>query len=720
MEPPKQSTSSRRPFTDFFLLHAQDGFSVGGYSEQFQSTREVDRPAVEENLNEILEQVCHGDPRLLDDLRDRAGGPLLLNGIYLSAGKDPKLVVPLVEISDIAFDGDTGAMNKLAKKLGGMASLIAVCDAMGGPQALGAVVRKLPPVQLLKCSAEQLLHGDPVLDYHENLVVTFCTTPSAVNAKPLVDAGLLDAGQVLKIVPVDGKRPGTAFFSVSGHAKLVQLCRVESSFKPAESGPTVTLLSVTLWCDSTRIDLKLDTDVQKALCSPFLLWIALSEQHEAEAGLAARSLKRRQRVEQINFDQLDKISVKLVGRPAAYQTKGDLADSAPLKDRNLCCFSFSSELGGDLAGVWVLHAHCQETEVDDEGFCTAFDILAASFKLASQDREVESPMTMKVAAEEVSKAQGSKAEGAEAQALAKFLAQREVVLNLAHSCNPASVLHAWNPEKQRLRIKAPRDTVYDRHNIASPEYDLDGWATTLTVHRIRFLFMTKKGLPGHLGQLRSELVRMTEFAWKADPQTRARFEKVVEKLKAALLQSAKVAAQNAPMGKKEWEDFPFEIDIDFGPFGRLTIKRSASGAVTGSKSPGADQPEAMVQRLIRFANVDLFVSEEAFGDSMTLLQQDATAIADHHAELGRVEYERAREEKSKEAADRAKQAAELRLEILVLCVDELFAAIVKAAGADTVTFAIPSTTLTFKGIKSLTLERKAGGKLVHSTKLLSK
>lgn len=698
MDVPQQAAPSRRPFSDFFTLHAQGQAAgmpgVQAFAEQFQSTRDVDRPAVEQNLNDILDQACDGDVDRFDALRDRAGGPLMLNGLFVSSGRKPELIEPLVLIADIAFDGDTAAMTKLAERLGGMAVLIKVCSAMGGPQALGAVVQKLPLARLLKCSADELVQGNPVATYQEDLVITFCKTPSAENAKPLVGAGLLDAGNVLKIVPVDGKRPGKAFFSVTGHPKLMELCRVESSFEDAEGGPTVKLKSVVLLCGDKLIDLKLGTEVQKALCSPFQLWIALSEHHEAEAGLVSRSRKR---LEQVTFDQIDKINVRLAGRPSAYQTKGDLADSAALKPLGLCCFSFSSELSGDLAGVWVLHAHCKETSVDDAGFCTGFEIVAASFKLASQDREVESTSTMKVVAADMAEAGGSKSSGAEAAAMAKFLAQRQVVMDLAHACNPANVIHVWNPEKQRLRKDAPHDTIYDRHNIASPEHDLEGWAATLTKHRILFLFMTKKGLPGHLGQLRAEIGRMTEFAWKADEQTQAAYRRVVEKLKKALLQSATVAAKNAPMREKKWEDFEFEIDIDFGPFGRFMLKRTRDG-VKGEDGPGVNDPEAMIKRMSRFATTELFVSLEAFGESMTLLQQDATAISDFFAEH----------------TDPAE--VEWRLEVLVAAIDRLFDAI--KAAAKGVKFDIPSTTLTFKGIRSLTLSSK-GGNLVASLKVLS-
>lgn len=618
MERPNPN-GSKKPFSTFYgQLSSAKLAEYASWTER----REMDLPQLNADLNEIFERVCEGDTGYMDRLRDSCGGPEGLITLYRTAGRDAGTFQMLLTLCDDCFDSDIDELAAVARAAGGGAKLLELVKTKG-ENHLRNLRSNMPAEQMEKVGFEQLLDDDVVDGYQQSLIEAFMAAPTEAALRVLKRLRLMLGGEVLHIEPGKGKQ-FIAHLSVVG--PFEGPCTVVAMWSEAE-GPMVKVTTATLTTPGGSLVLR--GELLPEFACGYAIWAAWTEFLSDSKGDVSR---RKARIEAVTFDDLTKIKVGVGGSPEAYQTAGDLADSAALKSKGLCCFSFSSKLVGDLAGIWVLHAHCAEIAVDElTGQCLGFEIRAVSLKLAKLDREVESPSTMKVTPADVKG--DAKARGMKAEALELFIKQRGLILELAHSCSSHQVLKAWNLCKLELMDGASHATHYDRHNVADPILDLDGWLKTMTTDRIAYLFFSLKGLAGHLKVLRDEISRFIASALAARAQGNyelfSEHEQAAHKLMSALVKAAKLSSGNEAVREKEWELFAFDIDLDLGPFGRFLLRRDEGGGVdTGSLPPIEKVPGPTLDRMMRFIEGSLFRSKEGFADALLLLQQDIKAVTD--------------------------------------------------------------------------------------------
>ena len=621
-----------QPFRTFYAKHARNDKGKGRRTplpihpaamarfEQETAAGENDKQQFRDDLQEVFWDCCDGSEHHLEQLSLLAGGADNLIRLYKIAGRDHALLGPLIDLWQDPFDCETEALSELAKAVGGAQALLEIAHEQQGIDHLRELLGTVPAKQFKALDADAVRSGAAVDDQEQSLIAAFEADPCDATARALVRIKRLLPGSILKVVQSPADEGYIAMLKVRG--PLADRWIVEARCS-GDEGPAATVAEVRLLGPAGAICV-LGAELKIRFADANAIWLAWSNRRREER---EPLLPTKARMAQVGFADLPDLDIRLAGKPSAYQTHGDKADSAVPMQRGMRCFSFSSGLAGPLASVWLLHAHCEETRLDDEGQCAAFKVKAASLKLATEDRMVESKSTMKVAAKEDT-SKGGKGRSAQAQAVALFEKQRGRVLQLAASCQAAAVIRAWNVEKARLFAGASHATIYDRHNVADPIDDLVGWAKSMRNDRIQFLFFSRQGLATHLKALRDEIGRFVASGQAAQGADLEKHKQVAIDLMNALHKAAESSTKNEPIKGKVWEQFAFEVDLDFGPFGRFTLSRSADNTVEAGKAgPIEEAPTATMERIKRYVDRVLFASQADFTDAALLLQSEAAAIA---------------------------------------------------------------------------------------------
>lgn len=98
------------------------------------------------------------------------------------------------------------------------------------------------------------------------------------------------------------------------------------------------------------------------------------------------------------------------------------------------------------------------------------------------------------------------------------------------------------------RRRPRRDQIDDRHNITRPSIDVNRWLNTMKGTRVRELFYTRGGLPGHVQQIQQEINSVRDAARQTTDATSYNdYSNALKVLRHSLISSAKDA--NFDFGK---------------------------------------------------------------------------------------------------------------------------------------------------------------------------
>jgi hypothetical protein len=579
MEKTTNLTGGRRPFSDFYKF-----LDTTGISQADEETAAV-------ALNEIEQQFCGGDEDQLAALVSEVGGANVLNRLWIASERNVKTMTTLLEICQRYFKSDVSTCLGFARSVGGPDNMLQLIKT-STTKHFFELKEAFSENELKDLDFDDLHDEGKIEEKHESALDSFLADPSDDTLLTVVKFRLIRSGDVVNIAVLDRgekgkgekgekaeKALGTMMVDIStsgatsGDVMVQALCEV-----PEQKAGTVKIQDVALLVNGKRF-VPRNRQLIGRLADPKLIWIAWLNMVRENSD---ESVKRKDLVA-LDFVKLAKLSLITDGEYTVYQTDGDATESAKL-DEELMCFSFSCGIisknrSVNIIGLWVLHVHCQEVAIKD-GKCLRFKMLAASLKKQEEDRKTGSSNTLKIDLGELSK-KGTR--GKEREGKKELMQLMAPVTDLLKTCDSDKVLGLWNLERERLLLGARHDTIYERHNVASPEDDLHGWFKTLLHDRIPFCFQSAEGSHTHVGAVQDELKRLGKFLEGKSQEERKEYRWMLDKVAVALrrvaeeTKSIKRSVRGTDLEEREIPvdpNFNFTEELVVAGLGRITIKRT--------------------------------------------------------------------------------------------------------------------------------------------------